>query len=313
MKRPSLAETHPALAREAHGWDPAAVSYGSVKVLEWECPEGHLYVARPNNRSHGTGCPYCSGQKVLAGFNDLATTNPGLAREVVVGDPRAVSAWSGQRLGWQCSLGHRWFERVAERSGGYGCPYCSGQRVWAGFNDLATTYPQLALEADGWNPARVSRGSNRILLWRCTERHRYEATPNDRTSGRGCPYCSGNRVLAGFNDLATKHPELAAEADGWHPEDVTSGSNRKCSWRCAAGHTYVCSVKARTGKGQGCPRCGRRRVDVSGRVTQTLSRVIAGVNDFATARPELVAEAAGWDPSKVSAKDATPRLWRCGR
>jgi hypothetical protein len=313
VKRPSLAETHPDLAREAHGWNPRTVSFGSVKVLEWLCPEGHIYTARPNNRSHGTGCPYCSGRKVLAGFNDLATTNPALAGEVVVGDPTTVSTWSHQQLGWCCARGHRWFERVAERSGGYGCPYCSGQRVLAGFNDVATTHPRIAAEADGWDTTRVSRGSNQVLIWRCEEGHRYEALPNARTAGRGCPYCSGNRVLAGFNDLATTHPEIAAEADGWDPQLVSPGSNQVGTWRCRSGHSFACRVKVRTGRGQGCPRCGHRRVDASGRMTVTLSRVIAGVNDFASARPDLVAEAKGWDPASVSAKDTTPRLWRCAR
>ena len=31
----------------------------------------------------------------------------------------------------------------------------------------------------------------------------------------------------GVNDLATLHPEVAAEADGWDPSTVTSGSNKK--------------------------------------------------------------------------------------
>jgi hypothetical protein len=313
VQRPSLVESHPDLAREAHGWDPGTVSFGSVRMLEWLCPKGHIYTARPNNRSHGTGCPYCAGHRAWSGESDLATTHPELTRQVVVGDPNAVSAGSSQRLGWECSLGHRWFERVAERTGGYGCPYCSGQRVWPGFNDLTTTHPDVASEAEGWNPTLVSRGSNQKLLWRCPQGHCYESSPNKRTSGRGCPYCSGNRALAGFNDLATLHPEIAAEADGWDPHDVTSGSNQMLSWRCRVGHVYICSIKARTRRGQGCPQCGRRHVDASGRVTHVVSRVIRGVNDFASARPDLVGEAEGWNPTRVSSKDVKPRLWRCGR
>ena len=32
--------------------------------------------------------------------------------------------------------------------------------------------------------------------------------------GLGCPYCLGRKVLAGYNDLATTHPGIAAM---WHP------------------------------------------------------------------------------------------------
>lgn len=30
----------------------------------------------------------------------------------------------------------------------------------------------------------------------------------------GCPYCSGRKVLAGYNDLAATHPVIAPM---WHP------------------------------------------------------------------------------------------------
>ena len=39
------------------------------------------YIASVGSRIKGTGCPYCAGQKVLEGYNDLATTNPELLEE----------------------------------------------------------------------------------------------------------------------------------------------------------------------------------------------------------------------------------------
>ena len=32
-----------------------------------------------------------------------------------------------------------------------------------------------------------------------------------RNYGRGCPVCAGQQVLAGYNDLASKRPDLAKE------------------------------------------------------------------------------------------------------
>jgi hypothetical protein len=43
----------------------------------------------------------------------------------------------------------------------------------------------------------------------------------------GCPIYSGNQVLAGFNDLKTKFPEIASEAYGWDPATSLPGSNKK--------------------------------------------------------------------------------------
>lgn len=311
-----MSETHPALAAEAIDWDPAAISFGSQVLLDWVCPLGHVYQATPNNRSHGTSCSYCSSRKVLAGFNDLKTLDAALAAEAIEGDPSTVTRWSHQPFRWRCSRGHEWVERVSERSRGYGCPYCSGQRVLAGFNDLCTTHPETADQSVGWDASRVSRGSNTPVMWRCELGHHFEATPNKRTSGRGCPYCAGNRVLVGYNDLATKRPDLAVQAAGWDPTEVTAGSNRKLQWRCEHGHEWEASVKNRV-RGRGCPICRVARWREHARAATSAKSFVYrppaffGKTDVRTVRPDLAEEAVGWLPECTSIRSHSVRLWRC--
>ena len=55
---------------------------------------------------------------------------------------------SGALVWWKCERGHEWQAKIADRSRGDGCPYCSGKRLMVGFNDLAHVYPYLAKE---WN------------------------------------------------------------------------------------------------------------------------------------------------------------------
>ena len=56
------------------------------------------------------------------------------------------------------------------------------------------------------------------MIWRCEKGHEWEAAVKSRTINRtGCPYCSHNKVLAGFNDLATLLPDIAAE---WSAEII---------------------------------------------------------------------------------------------
>ena len=127
-------------------------------------------------------------------------------------DPTSVTAGSGQRLPWKCKFGHRWESSVNNRAKGRGCPIRAGKQVLAGFNDLKTTHPELAEEADGWDPTTVRPGSNKSLRWHCKAGHVWNSKVCDRVKGSGCPICSGKQVLAGYNDLATTHPELANEA-----------------------------------------------------------------------------------------------------
>ena len=254
----SLATTHPDIAREAN-FDPTTVIAGSNKKMPWKCTaHGHEWEVSPNDRTGGrkTGCPFCSNHRVLVGFNDLQTKYPDIAREALF-DVTTVTASSHKKLLWRCDRNHEWQAVVSSRTGGSGCPVCSNRNVLVGFNDLQTTHPDIACEAT-FDPTSVVAGSSKKMPWKCTAHgHEWNATVNDRTGGNkpGCPVCSNQRVVAGFNDLQTTHPELAKEAQ-FDPTTLTAGSGRKLPWKCAAyGHRWESTVVNRTNVGSGCPVC----------------------------------------------------------
>lgn len=135
--------------------------------------------------------------------------------------------------------------------------------VQKGFNDLASFYPALAKEWDAekngaLSPEAVTPASNRKAWWKCPLGHSYSAVISSRAlRGSDCPYCAGSKALAGFNDLAAKAPDVAAQ---WHPtlngnltpEMVTPGGRRRVWWQCPLGHTWKAFVYSRTG----AQRCG---------------------------------------------------------
>ena len=292
-----LATTQPALAAEAQ-FDPTTVTSGTSRKMPWRCAKGHAWVATVASRTRGAGCPVCSGRKVWSGHNDLATTHPRLALEALF-DPTTVTAGSTLKLPWRCSLGHEWMTTPSHRSGqGQGCPYCANRRVLVGFNDLATTYPEVAAQAR-FDPTTVTFGSNKPMPWRCRHGHEWIAPVAGRTtSGEGCPVCAGREVVAGLNDLATTHPELAAEAL-FDATTVSAGTHRRLPWRCEKGHEWVAVVKSRSSPEQarGCPVCANKVVR-------------PGVNDLATTHPELAAEAL-FDPTTVTHGSVRRLRWRC--
>jgi hypothetical protein len=259
-----LSVTHPELAKEAEGWDPSEFTFGSHRKVMWKCNKGHVYEATIGNRAlRKSNCPFCSGYKVLAGFNDLATTHPELASEADGWDPSSLNAGSNKKVRWRCARGHNWSAVVASRGTGQksNCPVCIGKKVLAGFNDIATTHPSLASEADGWDPSSLNAGSNKKVSWRCARGHNWSTSVTKRAQrDYGCPYCSGKRVLTGFNDLATTHPELALEMIGGDARKISKGSDRKFSWLCPNGHNYSASVSHRVGN-RGCPSCAKSGFD----------------------------------------------------
>ena len=113
-------------------------------------------------------------------------------------------------------------------------------------------------------PNDVSAGSQKKVWWQCSKGHEWLAAVCYRNNGGGCPICSGKKVLAGYNDLATLNPELVKE---WHPikngtltpSDVTSGSSKKVWWLCEKGHEWDAIICNRSKKKSGCPFCNRRK------------------------------------------------------
>ena len=257
---------------------PKELMPGSHRKVWWRCEKGHEWEAAVYNVSSGGGCPYCAGYWPIPGETDLASTHPALAAEWDFRKnkllPSEVSRGTNKKVWWLCPEGHTYSAFVYARIAGDGCPYCSGKKVLPGFNDLATTDPALAAEwaDDSASPASVNRGSHKRVKWRCALGHEYEAEIYARAAGNGCPYCSGHKVLVGFNDLATTHPRIAAQWDeelngSLTPQMVTRGSNKRAWFRCEDGHVWSALIFSRTrAKGTGCPVCaGQVKTKLAGR------------------------------------------------
>ncbi|MEI6032202.1 MAG: zinc-ribbon domain-containing protein [Synechococcaceae cyanobacterium ELA739] len=256
-----LATLFPDIARQADGWDPALVMTSSGKKLKWRCDKGHTWSAVVKDRTppNNNGCPYCKARKVLEGFNDLAYLSPEIAAEAYGWDPVTFQVKSSMKKEWRCNRGHIYQCRISDRTPpkNSGCPYCIGKRATPGLNDLETLYPEIASQANGWDPSTITVKSFQRLSWKCEKGHEYLARVSKRTppESQGCPYCSGVKVLRGFNDLESLYPNLAIEADGWDPRMLTSGSEKKLNWRCSKGHKWLATVVNRTLNGSGCPTC----------------------------------------------------------
>lgn len=258
--------------------DPSLISLNSNKVFWWKCKKGHVWKSSVNNRMSGNGCPICSNRKLLTGYNDLATTNPELLKEWNYSknkeSPQNVFAKSNRKMWWVCKNGHEWQatvnSRVLQKTK---CPYCTNRKVKVGFNDLATTNPEILKE---WNyekngnlkPQDVVAGSNKKVWWKCSKcGYEWLVSPNERTyGGRGCVKCSYKRREynatpkkgESFGDIC---PQLLIFWDYSNniksPYDFCPQSNKKVWWVCEKGHRYERTI-ANQLKSSKCPVCNPR-------------------------------------------------------
>ena len=185
------------------GFDPKTLTLGNNKKAWWKCSKGHEWQAVVKNRTYGRDCPYCSGKKVLKGYNDLQTVNPTLAAEWNYeknGDlkPDNFTVNSGRKVWWKCSKAHEWEATIANRNRRSGCPYCSGRNAVIGENSLQIVNPTLAKEWNyekngGLTPVGVMPHSGKKVWWKCNKGHEWQATINSRNRGIGCPICNSER------------------------------------------------------------------------------------------------------------------------
>lgn len=192
-----LSVSHPELALQlVDVSDADRLSAGSARPAHWACPAGHEWQARVSNRAYlGQGCPYCAGQRAIVGVDDLASSHPELAAQLVdTSLAHTLKARSNRKAAWRCAEGHVWEATPDKRtSRGQGCPVCAGQRVVPGANDLATLRPDIAAElADPREALSVTVRSGRRLDWVCSAGHRWSATVASRTGplSPGCPCCA---------------------------------------------------------------------------------------------------------------------------
>lgn len=232
-------------------------SRSSTKAY-FRCDRGepHSYFSEVYRRIYGEGCSYCSGNNTLRGFNDMWTTVPEIAYQLVfpsIGYENTLS--SNTKQWWYCDNKHSWFTSPNARSRlkdgkrvFSGCPFCGGARVWVGFNDYHTTNPDkskyLLNRLDGY---KYSRGSGEIVWWTCGS-HKWKSTFRDVTHGNFCPECSNSiskpekllaellpestsqyKVRSRFNvDLYLDDFNTVVEYDGgrWHTKKYTHDTSR---------------------------------------------------------------------------------------
>ena len=176
---------------------------------------------------------------------------------------------SNKKVWWKCEFGHEWLSTVANRSQGLKCPVCSNQKVLTGFNDLATTNPELLKEWDyrknKENPRNIIGNKDLKVWWKCEKGHTFDATIYKRKNGQKCPYCSGRKVISGVNDITITNPKLASE---WNyeknkesPKNFKSGSNKKVWWKCNyCSYEFQAVINNRHRQNSKCPSCKNKQV-----------------------------------------------------
>ena len=130
-------------------------------------------------------------------------------------------------------------------------------------NSLAEVHPELVSEWSEKNlpltPDDITFGSNKKVWWKGACGHEWQTSVKARSNGEKCPICSGARVIAGINDLATTDSQLLSEWDyeqnKLKPTEVSRTSAKRAWWKCRHGHSWSMKINERTILKKGCRIC----------------------------------------------------------
>lgn len=177
----------------------------------------------------------------------------------------------------------------------------------------------------GCKPESTASGSPRKIWWKCSVcGFEWEASPNSRTRGSGCPKCGKKktiksrwafRIEKNGGSLATLYPHLLKEWD-WNmneinPNEIPSQCNRKVWWKCSVcGYEWQAIVQSRTKDGCGCPECGKEL----GKKIKEENKLLR-LGSLVDTHPDLIKE---WDfetneisPCNISFKYSKKVHWIC--
>lgn len=217
-----------------------------------------------------------------------------------------------QTLIWECFLKHEWVARLDSRViRNKGCPYCTNQKVWTGFNDAETKLSKFLYlwdyELNFEKPFEVFPSF--VAHLKCFEGHRFKLSLLQASKMKEpCPYCGKRKPIKGINDLETLYPEIARE---WskenknRPSEFLSQSNKVVIWEClktSHKHGYFMSIQKRV-KGRICPYCSK-----------PARKILVGFNDLESKYPVLCEE---WseknfkNPSECLSSSNEKVWWNC--
>ena len=122
----------------------------------------------------------------------------------MVNDKSTKSVW------WKCHVcGYEWKQQIKTRVNGGECPSCSNRCAITGYNDLASTEPELRKEWDysknKIDPTKILRTAYNRAWWKCEFGHSWNAPICDRTLGDcSCKECE-SEFIASLPQLLTMY------------------------------------------------------------------------------------------------------------
>jgi hypothetical protein len=154
------------------------------------------------------------------------------------------------KLKWQCAKGHKWEATPDSVKRGSWCQKCANSNINNRMRKSIKEMQSIAKSRGGKCLSEKYVQVHKKLEWQCSEKHRWEATPNSIINGTSwCPVCAGNLKLG--LDVAN---DIARNRGGKCLSKQYVNTSTKLKWECANGHNWKASL-GNVKRGGWCSSC----------------------------------------------------------
>lgn len=153
--------------------------------LRFKCEVGHIWWTTGANVKSGKWCKICSGIRGQAYKKD----NINVFKKIIEnkGGKLLTTEYknsSETRLLVDCGKGHQWLAFPGHLKKGLWCRKCNGS-----FRHELSDVIKLAESRAGKCLSTVYKNDMTNITWQCSEKHIWDATPNNIKRGKWCPTC----------------------------------------------------------------------------------------------------------------------------
>lgn len=229
---------------------------GANAKYEWECSEGHKWLATGSSVKNRTWCLKCAKKRnaknerleTLKRVIQIAKSKGGKCLSTIEGYNR-----SGCPVKLRCHQGHEWsVQPLSIVNRGYWCPQCYVPPLKRTFEEMH----ELASKHGGKCLSEEYIASHKPLLWRCSEGHEFQISPQKIINrGKWCYECKHQEIS--INDAIN----MARELGGACLSSSVKSTRSPLTWECKEGHQWRSSYL--NAKEKWCRECAVLTANVS--------------------------------------------------
>ena len=253
---------------------PEDIAFSSKATFNYVCNENHKWnESLPSLIQNNFTCAYCSGRRLLPGYNSVADKYPALLNEwntknlynsdMLLYTSKVIISWICQRCGMS------YYSGLDDKINGVSkCPHCSGRKVVPGRTSFKALYPELMMEYSSdnvQNPDELVPSYTISVKWYCSKcSMEWEASIRDRVNGEvDCPYCNGRKAIPGRTSFKALYPELMMEYSSdnvQNPDELVPSYTLLMKWNCSkCSMEWEASIRDRVNGEVDCPYCSGRK------------------------------------------------------